>query len=147
MSEFGTLKGDVCGRSGCIGVIDEHPKEGSCTCHLNPPCSYCTTPNQYCPECGWEAEDDMIEYISLRPKYKVPEFIYKSPQERYNELPDGVFRYVYTQIEKTFVEVKGKHPNMSRNEICQRLGCADKESMAKFKHYDENTFVVSYFID
>lgn len=59
--EKGNIKGDVCNRDGCLGIIDEHEKEGSCSCHINPPCGYCTTDSSYCPECGWEPSDDIIK--------------------------------------------------------------------------------------
>lgn len=44
----------------CEGIIEDDGKDPDteCTCHCgHPPCSYCTTQNQYCPECGWEAEN------------------------------------------------------------------------------------------
>lgn len=58
-NELGYLRGDICGRGDCSGVIDEGEKEGSCSCHIHPPCGYCTTDTAYCPECGWEPSDDI----------------------------------------------------------------------------------------
>ena len=52
--------GQVCGRRGCKGVIDQHATDSCCSCHINPPCSYCTTPREFCEECGWEAQDDLV---------------------------------------------------------------------------------------
>jgi hypothetical protein len=49
----GYLKGELCNRDGCTGVII-HEVEGSCSCHINPPCSYCTDDSMYCDTCGWE---------------------------------------------------------------------------------------------
>jgi len=60
--EFGTIKGELCGRNGCEGIIDEHEKEGCCSCHINPPCGYCTSDTSYCPKCEWAAEDDREQY-------------------------------------------------------------------------------------
>lgn len=57
--EVGLVKGETCNRDGCQGIIDEHEKEGGCSCHINPPCSYCTTDAAYCPECNWHPEDDI----------------------------------------------------------------------------------------
>lgn len=54
----GFLKGDVCNRNGCDGIIDEHEKDGSCSCHINPPCSYCEHDASYCPKCDWSAAED-----------------------------------------------------------------------------------------
>lgn len=58
MENNGIVKGEICNRDGCKGIIGEHEKEGSCSCHNNPPCSYCTTDTAYCPECGWESVDE-----------------------------------------------------------------------------------------
>lgn len=58
----GYLKSEVCNRDGCLGIIDEYDKEGSCSCHINPPCSYCTTCNQFCEKCGWSAEEENLLY-------------------------------------------------------------------------------------
>lgn len=60
--EQGLIKGEVCNRNGCIGVIEASEKEGSCSCHITPPCSYCTTDNNYCPKCDWRGEDDKKSY-------------------------------------------------------------------------------------
>lgn len=53
---LGTEEGDVCNRDKCQGIIVEEDTESSCSCHLNAPCSYCTTDRHFCPECGWEGE-------------------------------------------------------------------------------------------
>lgn len=52
--------GHVCGRKGCKGIIQQHSSDHGCSCHINPPCSYCTTPREFCKTCGWEAEDDLV---------------------------------------------------------------------------------------
>lgn len=59
-NDLGFIKGEICNRDGCIGVIDETPKEGSCSCHIHPPCGYCTTDTSYCPVCDWHPEDDRM---------------------------------------------------------------------------------------
>lgn len=51
--EPGFLKGEPCNRDGCDGIIEQH-REGGCSCHINPPCGYCTDDSQYCPKCNWE---------------------------------------------------------------------------------------------
>lgn len=56
--EPGFVKGEVCGRDGCQGIIEEHEKDGGCTCFINPPCSYCVEPCEFCPECDWQASDE-----------------------------------------------------------------------------------------
>ncbi len=57
--KIGTEEGEVCNRGGCKGIIEVIPdsqREGGCSCHINPPCSFCTFNPQFCPECGWEPE-------------------------------------------------------------------------------------------
>lgn len=54
---IGFCEGDTCNRNGCQGVIDMYPSE-NCSCHLNAPCSACTAPRNFCPECDWEEADE-----------------------------------------------------------------------------------------
>lgn len=56
-TELGFCEGDTCGRNGCAGVIAEHRSE-NCSCHINPPCSACTAPRNFCPECDWQEADE-----------------------------------------------------------------------------------------
>lgn len=55
--EYGASEGETCNRQGCKGIIMEREVEG-CSCHICPPCGACTTPNEYCPVCDWQAKDD-----------------------------------------------------------------------------------------
>jgi len=64
--ELGYQKGEVCNRNGCEGIIDALEKEGSCSCHINPPCSYCTDSTEYCPTCDWSGADEQNEYFEKR---------------------------------------------------------------------------------
>ena len=62
----GQLEGETCGRvtesgSVCHGTIEEDPVE-NCSCHINPPCGAHSTPREYCPECGWRAENDEVVF-------------------------------------------------------------------------------------
>lgn len=57
----GQLEGETCRREGCTGIIAEHEVE-NCSCHIAPPCPACTAPRGYCPECGWEAVDDEVNF-------------------------------------------------------------------------------------
>lgn len=67
MNNFGNEEGEMCWRNGCQGVISIIDIEG-CSCHINPPCGACTSPREYCPVCGWLAEDDEdITYIPMIP--------------------------------------------------------------------------------
>src|SRR5687767_7761901 len=80
--ELGVLKGEKCNRNGCDGIIDSHQKEGSCSCHINPPCSYCTTDNNYCPKCDWQGEDDQKSYGKESP---VNIEFYKKEQQQFQD--------------------------------------------------------------
>jgi len=57
--EYGFEDGDICNRRRCRGIISIHDVE-NCSCHINPPCSACTSAKAYCPVCGWEEKDDII---------------------------------------------------------------------------------------
>ena len=59
MSKYGYMEGDICLRSGCKGMVKEHPVE-NCSCHISPPCGACTSPRCYCETCGWEESEDEI---------------------------------------------------------------------------------------
>jgi len=53
--ELGIEPGDICNREGCKGELTEMMNPlGGCSCHLFPPCSYCTFEGVECDECGWE---------------------------------------------------------------------------------------------
>lgn len=53
----GELGGEVCNRDGCTGIIVEGEQRGDgCSCFQSAPCSYCCQNTEYCPKCGWEAD-------------------------------------------------------------------------------------------
>lgn len=56
----GYCEGDTCARSGCLGTIEMHPVK-NCSCHISPPCSACTEPRNYCPECDWEESEESAQ--------------------------------------------------------------------------------------
>lgn len=60
--EHGTECGEVCNRKGCMGVIELSETNLSCSCHINPPCSYCVDDRHYCPECNWMAIEEQKDY-------------------------------------------------------------------------------------
>jgi len=53
----GYIDGQLCNRNGCSGVIEIKPSE-NCSCHLSPPCFACTEAPFWCPECGWQSNED-----------------------------------------------------------------------------------------
>lgn len=80
-----------CNREDCTGVIALLDIDGCCSCHSNPPCSYCTTPREYCPECAWNLQDEMNEVINpsfmeLYPKpteERIPSYMYTPRDTKY----------------------------------------------------------------
>jgi transcription initiation factor TFIIIB Brf1 subunit/transcription initiation factor TFIIB len=56
--ELGLIKGELCNRNGCAGIIAEHDTDTSCSCHINPPCSHCVDDRNYCPVCDWQGIDE-----------------------------------------------------------------------------------------
>ncbi len=60
---LGLEEGQQCLRSYdgeiCLGVIRLEPDDakGGCSCHVSPPCSYCTSTMPECPGCGWREEE------------------------------------------------------------------------------------------
>lgn len=47
-------EGDDCPE--CPAGDLEYIRQGSCSCHINPPCENCVDAPLKCPECGWEDE-------------------------------------------------------------------------------------------
>jgi hypothetical protein len=62
----GYEKNEICNRDGCNGVIEEKDTDGGCSCHINPPCGYCTTNKEYCPVCEWDGEEEQMEYEKVQ---------------------------------------------------------------------------------
>lgn len=56
--DYGFEKGAICGRYGCIGIIQEEDNGTSCTCFQNAPCSHCvdSIERMYCPVCDWHGD-------------------------------------------------------------------------------------------
>lgn len=65
MSEIGFEEGQTCGRNSCTGVVALADVEG-CSCHINPPCSACTTPRERCPDCDWRLVDEETAFNDFR---------------------------------------------------------------------------------
>jgi len=53
LESVGEFPGDTCNRDGCGGTLDDL-REGGCSCHISPPCSYCCETDVRCNECDWE---------------------------------------------------------------------------------------------
>lgn len=61
---LGYEEGSVCNRKGCTGTIATHKSE-NCSCHIAPPCSSCTSPRNYCPDCDWQEKDDPLVIMEI----------------------------------------------------------------------------------
>lgn len=124
--EEGYLKGDVCNREGCKGTIDEHDTDGGCSCHISPPCSYCETPREFCPECDWESIDerdalDAAYMAKTKPKIIVPktkEEIQKEKEERYAQ-DDGELYTIYRYFDSILEGTNGS--DLTKGEAYRKL--------------------------
>lgn len=90
--EEGYEEGSVCNREGCQGIIEEKYIDGGCSCHINPPCGYCTTIKEYCPECGWDGEEEQREQDKIYVAKMQPEW------DRQNSLRDEKELYLRMQM-------------------------------------------------
>jgi len=59
----GYCVGEICNRGDCKGVIKQHDSDYGCSCHINPPCSFCETPREYCDECDWDAHEEQLQIL------------------------------------------------------------------------------------
>ena len=149
--ENGVFENEICNRNGCDGVIEAYEKEGCCSCHISAPCGYCTTQTEYCPKCGWSAEEEqhtcMGECYSHNNTDKNSR-IHKTSEQLYNELSNEKFGYIRVATgSHSIIHLRGKHNGLSKMEIFKRVGCADKYSMARMKMYDKEEFELTYFND
>lgn len=55
---FGLFDGEICGRFGCKGKMENHDQSNSCTCFYSAPCSYCMNPHVICDTCGYEYKSE-----------------------------------------------------------------------------------------
>ncbi len=85
----GYEKGEMCNRDGCVGIIDEREKEGSCSCHISPPCSTCVDDRHYCPVCDWQGVDEQRGYGNYSPE-QVASF--KKQRDLWDEQRDSFYR-------------------------------------------------------
>lgn len=155
----GICKGEICNREDCDGVILEHDINGGCSCHINPPCGYCTSPKAYCPKCDWDEKDEWIDADKLEADYweeyhKRPDVIAaKEKVKQEDELFDNMYRGKipvdkYRARHKSHSScsqiIYGVHPNMSRQEI-------EKDAKGtfggRFSRYNEYSFEYIAYTD
>ena len=138
-------EGDKC--PACLNgelVWQSHHTDGCCSCHITPPCSYCTDQDLACQKCGEIAAEyeppSIVASIA-----KISAVTYKSGEERFKELPDGVFGFVSYPNNGWGMAIKGKlHPEgMNRAEILKACGICE-HGMPRFKHWDRTSFHLTY---
>jgi hypothetical protein len=113
---LGYTKGETCNRNGCGGIIDEHPKKGSCSCHINPPCGYCTTDTSYCPECHWYPEL-YITPVDPEVQKRNTEY-YARENQRWQEQRNSFYRKFNGQEPITKLEIRGEpHTHFSQIKV------------------------------
>lgn len=60
--EIGMLTDEQCNRNGCAGIMEDCRNDDfGCTCHVNPPCSYCTDNDYTCDTCGANVNEEYYE--------------------------------------------------------------------------------------
>ncbi len=88
--------GDICNRDGCEGTLYDREIEGCCSCHSNPPCSYCTEPRLACDECDWNLRDQLylqeMEYRKTE-KYKKEQEYYAEEARKRNEATKAFYDF------------------------------------------------------
>lgn len=119
MAEEGYLKGEKCNRNDCIGIIDEHEKEGCCSCHINPPCSYCTELNAFCETCGWSALEEQYEIDRINSElYKKNQVYYENQRVQWQEAEELFSKKFRGEIQADKLEIRAySHSNSSMRKI------------------------------
>lgn len=115
----GYSEGEICNRNGCNGIIKEHEKEGRCSCHINPPCSYCTELNAYCETCGWDAKEEQDEYDKQQMEvYKKNESYYAQQRKEFDEARDLFYKKYRGEIPAEKLEMRGEpHTHFTMKKI------------------------------
>lgn len=125
--------GEVCNRNNCKGTIEAHAKDGSCSCHINPPCGYCTEAAEYCPLCEWDAREEQLESEKLSSKNTDNSYWEeqrKQSEERKNrlylmmqgKLPITEFDYISESHTHFSMIKKGVYPDgMSSSSVLEKV--------------------------
>lgn len=148
--EEGFCINETCNRDGCKGIIEERDIDGGCSCHINPPCGYCTEPKNYCPECGWDEKEE--SEISHYDSKKYWDDYHKRPDvieaKRKADEEEKLFYSMYqgeTPVEKYMARhrnhthfsqiIFGVHPNMDKSEIREKVKGTFGGRFSKFDEY------------
>ncbi len=139
MENIGYTTEDRCNRNGCVGIIEEYAKEGACSCHINPPCSYCVNDNHFCPICNWDGLEDQRSYTPnlQQAEYQRREAFYKKynssePIEEYEARTEP-----HTHFTQIVIGVFP--PTMSKTELAEKVkgtfgGRFERLTESRFKY-------------
>lgn len=134
--EVGHCKDEKCNRDNCKGIIKEKEIEGCCSCHISPPCGYCTEPKNYCPECDWDQKEENNKADQKNTDYwtdynnsakaKEDREKAKEREDVFNKMYRGDMKVEeYQDRHKSHTHfsqiIYGVHPNMSRAEITEKV--------------------------
>lgn len=141
--------GTECSRNNCKGILQSKAEDMSCSCHINPPCSKCTS-GVYCYDCGFDSDE---EYKSNNPvktsnNFTNPEVIRSllmTPKEKFEEKckiakDDDI---VTQEIESWHSggTLRIRYPkNVTLDDLLKKLGYCHI-NLPKFKNYrDDDRF-------
>lgn len=155
----GFFKGDICNRNECKGVISEYEKEGSCSCHIHPPCGYCEEPNAYCETCGWDAKEERDELDKKRREVvKSNEAYYEKQNKDFAEARDLFYKKFRGEIPAEKLEIRSEsHTHFSMKKIgVFPVGSETRESIlpkvlgtfgGRFARFDDYCFEYIAYTD
>jgi len=125
----------------CSGEL-EYITEGCCSCHINPPCSYCTDAPLVCVDCGEIDEKLELPKINTTHKPSTP-IKYKTMQESFDELPSDKFGFTKGVNTGWGMIVKGYNPDrLTKEEVLSKCGVC-KYGSPHFKKFNE-IFIFTY---
>jgi hypothetical protein len=108
MDDYGLIEGDTCNRNGCLGVMREIDTDGCCSCHTNPPCSYCTDKEFQCDLC-----ESLVEAPVYESSTKNNDDLFKnwkSPHQRYIEMDGSKIEWIVLSHTHFSQICKGRMP-------------------------------------
>ena len=113
----------------------------NCSCHISAPCHQCTNAPLSCSHCGFEHAEELYNPPVIK-NYNPPK--YKTVQDRFDELPDGVFGCVKFPCDGWGMQVRGKMPSgMSRSEVLSKCGVC-KHGCPHFTLFENGRFHFTY---
>ena len=146
----GYCKDEKCNRDGCEGIIEERDIDGGCSCHTNPPCSYCTEPRCYCPKCEWDEKEERDREDEKQAKYwadyhKRPDVIEENKRKEeerklfydmlWQRVPVDKFRAIHRGHTHFSQIIIGVHPNMTQSEVREKVKGTFGGRFTKFNSY------------